>query len=80
MTESTERCGFLIQRADFVLPGHAGAVRVSKDGLSNFISCRFFDDINADTDEAFVAFMSTAIRPDFPHPFMVDDLMDADDA
>lgn len=74
MTEPTSRRGFLIERSANVVAGQPGAYRVSKDGQSNIIAARLFDEINADSDEAFEEFMTAALRPDFPHPFMVDDL------
>jgi len=75
MAERTYRCGFLIERSASVLADRPGVYRVSKDGQSNIIGGRFFDEINADSDEAFEEFMAAAVRLDFPHPFMVDGLM-----
>lgn len=70
------RCGFLIERSADTLPGRPRVYRVSRNGQSNIISEGFFDTINADSDAAFEEFMAAAIRPDFPHPYMVDDLME----
>lgn len=61
-----------------MLPGKLGAYRVSKGGAANIIGEGFFDDINGDTDAAFEEFMTTALRPDFPHPFMVGTTLDGD--
>lgn len=73
MTAPTTRCGFLVQHGLSVFTDLPGAYRVSRDGESNIIGEAFFDDINAAGDEAFVEFMTAALRPDFPHPFMFDD-------
>lgn len=67
-----ERCGFLIQHSDHVLTDRSGAYRVSKDGQSNIIGAAFFADIDSASDEAFEEFMTTALKADFPHPFLVD--------
>jgi hypothetical protein len=79
MAEPTERCGFLIQHSDSVFTDRPGACRVSKDGLSNIIGETFFAEIDAASDEAFEEFMSAAVRPDFPHPFMVGEMDGSND-
>ncbi len=67
-----ERCGYLIQHSDSLSTDRPGAYRVSKDGQSNIIGAEFFEDLDADSDEAFAEFMGAALRGDFPHPFMVE--------
>lgn len=71
MSEPTYRCGFRVEHSTSMFRGEPGAYRVSKDGAANIIGEDFFDDINGGTDAAFEEFMTIALRPDFPHPYMV---------
>lgn len=71
--EFTYRCGFQIEHSLNLLPDRPGAYRVYKGGQSNIIGEKFFDEINSDSDHAFVEFMTAALRPDFPHPFAMEE-------
>jgi hypothetical protein len=60
--EPTERCGFLIQHDRSVFAGTPGSVRVSKDGIFAYVGEKFLDEVNRDTDEAFVQIMAHVLR------------------
>jgi len=69
-----ERCGYRIQYADSIYADRPGMVRISKDGQSNIIGAALFAEIEAGSDTAFEEFAATALRPDFPHPFAIEDV------
>lgn len=68
--EPFERCGFRCVYGASFAADQPGAYKVSRGDSSNIIGATFFENLWQDTDAAFSEFMSTAVRDDFPHPFM----------
>lgn len=68
-----ERCGFLIEYSASIYTNRPGVYLISKGGESNIIGGRLFESFDATSDELFEEFATTALRPDFPHPFAIDE-------
>lgn len=68
-----ERCGYLIEYSAHAIHGQPGAYRVSKDGQSNIFGEEFAKSLISANNATFEQFMTMALKPDFPHPFAMEE-------
>ncbi len=71
--KAVHRCGFLVEYSSSVFTDQPGAYRVSKDGQSNIFGEAFIKNMIGAGDAVFEQFMTMALKPDFPHPFAMEE-------